>query len=100
MTMTTSRGRAPSIAADKPDDWREQSACRDEDADLFYPLGGHGEQSRTGANLLQEEQAKRVCWRCPVRQSCLTEALDRGDDWGVWGGFNERERRALKRMAA
>ncbi|NEM05095.1 WhiB family transcriptional regulator [Geodermatophilus normandii] len=32
------------------------------------------------------EQAKVLCGECPVRDACLTGALDRGEPWGVWGG--------------
>jgi WhiB family redox-sensing transcriptional regulator len=84
------------LASDTADDWREQGACRDEDADLFYPLGGDQGHHRTGINLAQERAAKAVCLRCPVRLACRTWALEIGDDWGVWGGLNENERRALR----
>jgi WhiB family redox-sensing transcriptional regulator len=46
------------------------------------------------------EQAKAVCHRCPVVQSCLDWALRSGQDSGVWGGLSEDERRALKRRQA
>lgn len=97
MTMTTSRGRAPQIAADKPDHWSERGTCRGMDRELFYPLGGHRDQPRIGANLRQEKQAKAVCNTrpCPVRSECLKWALDMGETWGVWGGLNEAERRDL-----
>jgi WhiB family redox-sensing transcriptional regulator len=50
--------------------------------------------------LLQIEQAKAVCRRCPVIQECLAWALESGQDAGVWGGLSEDERRALKRRNA
>ncbi|MEV0694268.1 MULTISPECIES: WhiB family transcriptional regulator [unclassified Streptomyces] len=73
------------------DDWRTRAACRDEDPDLFFPIG------TSGPALLQTEQAKAVCRRCPVRQQCLDWAMDSGQSLGVWGGTSETERRALKR---
>ncbi|MEV0642768.1 WhiB family transcriptional regulator [Streptomyces sp. NPDC050619] len=76
------------------DDWRGHAACRDEDPDLFFPIG------TTGPALVQLEQAKAVCRRCPVREPCLRWALDTGQTIGVWGGTSENERRALKRRAA
>ncbi|MFG3550512.1 WhiB family transcriptional regulator [Streptomyces sp. NPDC047725] len=76
------------------DDWREHAACRTEDPDLFFPIGA------TGPALLQTEQAKAVCRRCPVREQCLQWALDTGQSLGVWGGTSENERRALKRRTA
>jgi WhiB family redox-sensing transcriptional regulator len=75
-------------------DWRHRAICRDEDPELFFPIGN------TGPALLQIEQAKAVCRRCPVIQECLTWALESGQDAGVWGGLSEDERRALKRRNA
>jgi WhiB family redox-sensing transcriptional regulator len=30
--------------------------------------------------------AKELCAECPVREACLTGALERGEPHGVWGG--------------
>ncbi|MCL2780458.1 MAG: WhiB family transcriptional regulator [Actinomycetia bacterium] len=75
-------------------DWRHRAICRDEDPELFFPIGN------TGPALLQIEQAKAVCHRCAVIQECLAWALETGQDAGVWGGLSEDERRALKRRNA
>jgi WhiB family redox-sensing transcriptional regulator len=32
------------------------------------------------------ELAKSLCRECPLRASCLTEARERQEPWGVWGG--------------
>lgn len=72
-------------------DWRHRALCRDEDPELFFPIG------TTGPALLQVERAKTVCHRCPVTQDCLEWALASGQDAGVWGGMCEEERRAIKR---
>ena len=31
-------------------------------------------------------RAKAICARCTLRASCLDEALERIEPWGVWGG--------------
>lgn len=62
-------------------------ACRDHDPELFFP---------DRSALEQEEKAKAVCRRCPLRWPCLEGALDRGEQYGVWGGFSEKERRKLR----
>ena len=31
-------------------------------------------------------RAKAICARCSLRTSCLEEALERLEPWGVWGG--------------
>ena len=30
--------------------------------------------------------AKQLCAACPVREACLSDALDRAEPHGVWGG--------------
>jgi WhiB family transcriptional regulator, redox-sensing transcriptional regulator len=75
-------------------DWRHRALCRDEDPELFFPIGN------TGPAIVQLEQAKAVCRRCPVTDECLSWALESGQDAGIWGGMGEDERRALKRRGA
>jgi WhiB family redox-sensing transcriptional regulator len=72
-------------------DWRYRAACKDDDPELFFPVG------TSGPALLQTAEAKSVCYRCEVTWFCLTWALESGQDAGVWGGMTEGERRALKR---
>jgi WhiB family redox-sensing transcriptional regulator len=72
-------------------DWRDDATCREEDPELFFPLGN------SGAYLAQIEEAKAVCRRCPVIGACLQWALETSQDAGVWGGLSENERRAMKR---
>lgn len=74
-------------------DWRHHAACRDQDPELFFPIG------TTGPALTQLDQAKAVCRRCKVRETCLTSAMHNDQDSGVWGGLSDDERRALKRRA-
>ncbi|MEU6331522.1 WhiB family transcriptional regulator [Streptomyces sp. NPDC047049] len=75
-------------------DFRHRAVCRDEDPELFFPIG------TTGPALLQVEEAKAVCRRCPVMDQCLAWALKTGQPHGVIGGLDPEERRALKRRAA
>jgi WhiB family redox-sensing transcriptional regulator len=72
-------------------DWRHLAACREEDPELFFPIG------TTGPAVLQIEEAKAVCRSCSVIDDCLSWALESGQDSGVWGGMSEDERFALKR---
>lgn len=71
--------------------WRTKAACLDENPDLFFPIGS------TGPALAQTERAKAVCRECPVITACLEWALERNEQYGVWGGKGEEERRTLKR---
>ena len=78
--------------------WRKQARCApgpdtpqdvvDSIAEGFFPVNPTG-------RIVQA--AKAVCAACPVRQECLNEALQRGYDHGIWGGFDAAERRAMRR---
>lgn len=89
-------------AARRGADWRDPAACREKDTngkalhdpELFFPVG------ETGPALLQTQEAKAVCRRCPVMEQCLQWALECGQDFGVWGGLSEGERRKVRRRAA
>lgn len=71
-------------------DWRNLSACLHQDPELFFPLGDAAPARR------QEEAARRVCARCPVRGQCLRWALESGEDFGVLGGMTPAERREMR----
>jgi WhiB family redox-sensing transcriptional regulator len=53
-------------------------------------------------------QAKSICAKCPMRESCLEGALERREPWGVWGGelfrnghvLTHRKRRHSHRVTA
>jgi WhiB family transcriptional regulator, redox-sensing transcriptional regulator len=73
--------------------WRDRAACLGVNPELFFPTGD------TGSALLQIEEAKVVCRRCVVVETCLKWAMESGQDAGVWGGLSEEERHAFKRRA-
>lgn len=75
-------------------EWRDDAACREEDPELFFPIG------ETGPALLQTEAAKAVCHSCPAIDRCLQWAMESGQEHGVWGGTDEDDRRRMKRRAA
>lgn len=69
--------------------WRLRSACQDEDPDLFYPEKG---------DAALRAPALRVCAQCPVRATCLRDALDSGDvEFGIRGGLTASARKAMYR---
>jgi WhiB family redox-sensing transcriptional regulator len=72
-------------------DWRHEALCRDQDPELFFPIGANGPAEA------QIAEAKSVCRRCSVTSDCLSWAIESGQDSGVWGGLSEDERRALRR---
>ncbi|MFI6325098.1 WhiB family transcriptional regulator [Nonomuraea sp. NPDC050556] len=69
--------------------WQDSARCAEVDPELFFPeLGDHQDAL----------DAKRVCASCPVRFECLTQALQRREQYGVWGGMSVVERRAVTRL--
>jgi WhiB family transcriptional regulator, redox-sensing transcriptional regulator len=72
-------------------EWRRSAACRDVDPSVFFPVG------LTGPAIPQIADAKAICASCPVRLVCLQYALATHQDDGVWGGYDEGERRELRR---
>ncbi|MFN8015277.1 MAG: WhiB family transcriptional regulator [Acidimicrobiia bacterium] len=71
--------------------WRTAAICKDSNAELFFPIGS------TGHALDMIDAAKVVCESCPVSEPCLQFALDTNQEAGVWGGYTEEERRAIRR---
>jgi WhiB family transcriptional regulator, redox-sensing transcriptional regulator len=72
--------------APEPPSFVEAAACRTADAEVFFS------QDET----LQQE-ALQLCAACPVRRDCLEHALTNGEQYGIWGGTREGERRRLAR---
>ncbi|GAA4757750.1 WhiB family transcriptional regulator [Actinomycetospora chibensis] len=70
--------------------WQVRAACRGVDPELFFPEPSDEPLVRT-----QVAAAKAVCRRCPVREQCLAEALERLPH-GVAGGLTEHERRRAR----
>ncbi|HEV3267969.1 MAG TPA: WhiB family transcriptional regulator [Acidimicrobiales bacterium] len=76
-------------------DWSSAAACRGSEGSLFYSAdSAERKEDRVERELL----AKRICAGCGVREECLRAALDRHETYGIWGGLNEFERRALTRV--
>ena len=66
--------------------WRERAACKDTDVEAYYPeVGGDA------------KAAKRVCSGCQVRVTCLQDAIDKNELFGIWGGLSRKQRRAYVR---
>jgi WhiB family redox-sensing transcriptional regulator len=82
----------PAAAYDRAS-WRESAACRQAaDPELFFPIG------TASIAVVETQRAKAICDRCPVRRPCLTFALATRQEFGIWGGYDETERRLLHRQ--
>ncbi len=69
----------------------DMANCKDSEPSIFfYEEGMKGIRKR-----LQLVSARAVCGPCVVRNECLEFALQTGQEFGVWGGLDERERKKL-----
>lgn len=86
--MSHYTGSVPDTAP-RTSEWLATAACT-EDPDAMFP----------GTNRHDIEYAKAICRRCPAIEQCLQWALETGQEYGVWGGMAEDERRRMKRAGA
>jgi WhiB family transcriptional regulator, redox-sensing transcriptional regulator len=85
MTMVEPRPTPVALAGDRPA-WMDHAACRGANVSHWYPdTGDHATDAYT------------VCAGCPVKTECLDHAIDTGEQYGIWGGLNWKQRRRLPR---
>jgi hypothetical protein len=65
--------------------WNIRGLCIGEDPELFFP-----------SHCDPGTEARKTCAACPVRNECLSYATA-ADEFGIWGGLDQQERRNLKR---
>ena len=68
-------GLAVAQTLSEPAVWELDAACRDLSTEVFFS----DDVDDIGA-------AKRICLACPVRTRCLDAAVERGEQFGIWGG--------------
>lgn len=72
--------------------WQKDAACAEHPMATFFPaINGRVEASR------RVERAIAICMGCMVREECLEFALETRQEFGVWGGKSERERRKIRK---
>lgn len=90
-TVSISRSAWGLSTGAERDEWQSRALCAQVDPERWFPEKGGSTR-----------EAKRICngtadrEGCPVRAECLQYALDHDERFGIWGGFSERERRALR----
>ena len=71
-------------------DWYQKAACKGADQDAWFPTVGYG-------NSQTVQEARVVCFSCPVQQECLNFALEHNEMYGIWGGYSPKARNAIRR---
>ncbi|GAA4846318.1 WhiB family transcriptional regulator [Kitasatospora terrestris] len=86
-----------------PDGDLHGAACAGVNPDLFFPeVEPEDADDPVAAEAAEfaSRRAKAICATCPVREACLALALRRRERYGIFGGLDAAERRALKRSGA
>src|SRR5438270_13233553 len=83
------------FAVEPESDWRSRAACKGIDPEHFF--SSDDEVASKHERAERESAAKAVCMRCDVRRECLSYAIAAGERYGIWGGMNAQERRAVAR---
>ena len=73
----------------QPVDWQTNARCTEVDPEIFFPERGGSSKN-----------ARAVCEKCAVKVDCLEYALNNKEQFGIWGGTSERERRKIRRERA
>lgn len=73
---------------DAQEPWYGDAKCASYPAEVFFPPGDVPSAAIA---------AKAICETCPVREECLSFALETAQVEGVWGGMDAGERRRLRR---
>ena len=83
-------GVIPEPAAVPDPAWRTRAACREHDANMWFP------EDYTGDTTAAEALAVGICVACPVRAHCLDDALavegGRTTRYGIRGGLTGPQR--------
>lgn len=89
MSGTTQSGARFALERTLNSEWRDEALCATHEPELFYP----DPSDRAGIKF-----AKGICTACPVIDQCRAEAIANKEDFGVWGGLSERDRRRIHRQ--
>jgi WhiB family redox-sensing transcriptional regulator len=96
LTSTVSKFR------DEDREWQRRAACRDADPELFFSKHICADDCAPDCQGRKEagrhariRAAKAYCDECPVAIDCLLWSIDTGQQFGIWGGSTERERRRM-----
>ncbi|WP_328362305.1 WhiB family transcriptional regulator [Mycobacterium sp. NBC_00419] len=68
-------------------EWQSAGNCVGHPVEVFFP-----EDSPRRDRRRLEQQAKNICWGCPIKVQCLEHAINTPEQFGVWGATTASER--------
>ena len=69
----------------------DQAACKGQEIGIFFDHEDVRGEKRAASLAV----ARGICAQCHIRRTCLTYAIDTGQQFGVWGGLTAAERTEL-----
>lgn len=67
------------------DEWMVEGTCTTTDPEMFF--------SQQAPEI---RAAVKICSECPVRVLCANYAINTNQEYGVWGGLTEVDRKQLR----
>ncbi len=71
--------------------WRDDASCRNMADRYFDPWDSDDKAAEPTPTAAQ------LCATCPVRRTCLIEAIVNAEPYGTWGGLTLKQRKKLTR---
>ena len=66
-------------------EWMIEGLCNQADPEMWF-----------ATHPAEVKKAVDVCMDCPVRLLCANYAIANEEEYGVWGGLTEQDRRQLR----
>ena len=66
-------------------EWMTDGLCNQSDPELWF-----------ATNPPDVKKAVKICMECPVRLLCASYAIKNEEEYGVWGGLTEIDRKQLR----
>lgn len=74
----------PSCQPEADPSWRKLGLC------LVYPSVDFFDGSQ-----INKRRCREICAECTVREQCLQFSLDNEEEFGIWGGLDDKERKVM-----
>lgn len=71
---------------------KEKAACKGHGPEIFYADSGPLSSKTVKSNIIR---AKALCNSCGIQADCLMNAVNSGEEFGIWGGMTGKERAAI-----
>jgi WhiB family redox-sensing transcriptional regulator len=91
----SNRRETPTAPGYPPVALKPDRACNGVDPEIFYPRTATVPDLDDYANftlVIEREDAKTICKRCPHQRECLNWALATRQAFGIWAGTTPAER--------